>query len=462
MNLLLALAAAHASPISAPATIGAPDSGPATADPAAMHYNPAAIGASDGFDALADVQLSFIDVKFTPTRNDGVDPNTGEKYIPAEAHAIVPVGLLGVTWKPVKWGAIGVAAVDSFVGGGDYSGQETDPPPYTGAQRYAGVTSKVITLSVIPGIALTPVDGFHVGGGFAYVYDNVTILKVSDPLGNEGLGFTGTPYEYDVVLDASGTGSHTMWNAGIFVDRWKFLQVGASYTSGGQFNAEGKAEVTAPDALAEGEGSVTIPGDFTFSMPLPAVLRAGAVSEINDKLKVGATIEYYMWKDCCGGSSGDAYITLNSEDGDPIGPEDGLSIEVANEINSPRRLWDSMVISANGGYWIIPSVWVGGRLGYKQYAVPDYAVSATNLDFDAYGVSLAARYRFAEKFSIGVAYTKNFLVDRTITNSAWDADPESDDYVDDRFTTELPYNASSNGTYSAQSNIVGVRLQLDL
>ncbi len=461
MTLIFA-SLATASPISAPATIGAPDSGPATVDPAAMHYNPAAIGGSQGVDALADVQLSFIDVTFTPSRNDGIDPNTGETYVPAQAHALVPVGLLGVTWKPVKWGAVGVAAVDSFVGGGDYSGQETDPDTYTGAQRYAGITSKVITLSVIPGIAITPVDGFHVGGGFAYVYDNVTIVKASDPLGTEGLGFAGNPYELDVILDANGTGNHTMWNAGIFVDRWKFLQVGASYSSGGDLAVEGEATVTAPDALAEGSGAVTIPGKFTFAMPLPEVFRVGVTSQVNEKLKLGATLEYYAWKSCCGGASGDANITLTSEDGDPIGPEDGLSIEVSDTIKSPRRLWDSMVISANGGYWVIPTVWVGGRLGYKQYAVPDYAVSATNLDFDAYGVSIAARYRIAKKFSVGLAYTKNFLVSREVTNSAWNAAEDSDDYVDDRFTTELPYNASGNGTYEAQSNILGVRLHLDL
>lgn len=458
------VATTFASPISAPAVIATPDSGPATPDPAAVHYNPAAIGATEGVDIMVDLQLSMIDVYYDATRNDGIDPNTGEAYELAEAHVVVPVGLVGVTWKPIKWVAFGLAATDSYVGGGDYSGTETEGEHYTGSQRYAGIKTQLITLSLMPAVAITPIDGVHVGGTFAYVYDKISLLKASDPLGGEGYDFIGqTPYANDVVLSLEGSGGHTSWSAGIFVDRWKYFQVGVAFSDAGTFSTAGAAELTAPDFLATGEGDLTVPADFTFDMPLPQVLRVGAASQVNEKLRVGAAMEYRMWYDCCGTPDGDAVITLVSEDGDALGPEDGLSIEVDDTIYSPRRLWNNIDVTANGGYWITPEIWVGAKGGYKQYAVPDFAVNATNLDFEVIGATLAARYRFAKKYTVGLAYTKNFLTPRTITTSAWDVrDEEDPDYVDDRFTTEAPYNTGSNGTYTGDSNVFGLRLQADL
>lgn len=466
MLLLPAFAGvALASPIVAPATIGTPDSGPATANPAAIHYNPAAIGGTEGVDVLVDLQASKIDVEVTATRNDGIDPNTGEPYGVSEAHVVVPVGLVGVTWKPLKWLAGGFAVTDSYVGGGDYTASETDPPPYTGHQRYAGIKTQIITLAMMPAVAITPIDGLHVGGGVSYVYDKVSIMKASDPLGSEGYDFIGQAgYANDVLLSADASGGHVTWNAGVYFDKLRWLQVGVSYAAAGKIATEGTVDVTAPDFLATGSGDVTIPGQFAFDMPLPPVIRAGVASDLlDDKLRLGATFEYFMWNACCGGPEGDARIVVLSEDGDAIGAEDGLSISVAEESWSPRRLWNSATVGLQGGYWITDSVWAGTRLGYKQYAVPNYAVSATNLDYDAYGATLAARYRLKKKLTMGLSYTKNFLTPREITNSAWDVRDEEDaNYVDERFSTANPYSASANGTYSAQSNIFGLTVGVDL
>lgn len=458
------VASALASPISAPAVIATPDSGPATPDPAAIHYNPAAIGATEGVDIMIDVQLSKIDVTYAASRNDGIDPNTSEPYELAEAHVLVPVGLIGATWKPLKWAAFGFAATDSYVGGGDYSGTEVEGEHYKGSQRYAGIKTQIITLSLLPAVAITPIKGVHIGGTVGYMYDKISLLKASDPLGGEGYDFIGgASYANDVILSAEAEGGHLTWSAGVFVDRWKYFQVGVSFSDAGMFTTSGEAEVTAPDFLAAGEGDLTVPASFTFDMPLPQVLRVAAASQINDKLRVGAGVEYRMWYDCCGGKDGDAIITLVSEDGDALGPEDGLSIEVDDTIYSPRRLWNNLDITANGGYWITPEIWVGAKGGYKQYAVPDFAVSATNLDFEVVGMTLAARYRFAKKYTVGLAYTKNFLTPRTITNSGWDVrDEEDPDYIDERFSTEAPYGASGNGTYTGESNVFGLRLSADL
>ena len=67
-----------------------------------------------------------------------------------------------------------------------------------------------------------------------------------------------------------------------------------------------------------------------------------------------------------------------------------------------------------GGYQATEAWWVGGRVQYNQNGVPDYAVSATNLDFENTGVMIGSRYRFpmGQKdggLTVGVSYSKFFL-----------------------------------------------------
>ena len=102
-------------------------------------------------------------------------------------------------------------------------------------------------------------------------------------------------------------------------------------------------------------------------------------------------------------------------------------------------------------------LWLGLRLGYNQGAVPSYALSATNLDFDNAGAVIAARNRI-KKLELGLTYEKFFLFERTVTDSAWAAAADSPDYVDERFSpVEPPFQGSANGTYSGQVDIFGIR-----
>jgi len=89
--------------------------------------------------------------------------------------------------------------------------------------------------------------------------------------------------------------------------------------------------------------------------------------------------------------------------------------------------------------------------------VPDYAVSPSNLDFQNVGFSLGGRFRPVEKMSIGLAYTKYFLITREITDSAWDLRNG-----DTRFSPELPYKAGTNGTYKGNVDTLGVRFAFAL
>ncbi|MCB9777654.1 MAG: outer membrane protein transport protein [Alphaproteobacteria bacterium] len=466
--LLLSLLSgpAHAGSISTAGVTAGPDGGAATANVAAIAYNPGALAAVDGFQAMIDGQASFVRIETTTTRNGGIDPNTGQAYLPAQATAVVPNGLVGLSYQVIPDRlTVGFAAYDPFVGGGDYSGSEKGTvPPYTGHQRYHIIDTAIITLALEPAVAVTIVDGLHVGAGAGWMIDTISVKQASDPLGTEGILASELdqsppdhPYALDTLLQGKASGGHFIWNAGVFVDKWRYLKVGASFSAPGRFTSKGDGSVTVPEDLSTVAGGVTVPAKVSVEFPLPAIARLYVDSQITDKVNIGAGVDYQMWNLCCGEQDGDITIGLTNEAGGAIGPDDGVTIEIDTVQYSPRRLWNSMNISQLGGVQVNDDLWTGWRLMYNQNAVPDYAVSPSNLDFQNVGFSLGSRYRFAEKFTVGLSYTKYFLFTRTITDSAWDRRDGNE-----RFSPELPYKASTNGTYSGNVDTVGLRLGLKL
>ena len=467
---------AAAGSISAPGFLAGPDSTAATPNPAAPHYNPAALGGTNGVRTMMDVQTAFIRVNATTTRNGGIDPNTGQKYLPSEASVMVPVALLGVSWKPIDQLAFGFSVSDTFVGGGDYTAAEPDQDkPYVGHQRYAGVQTAIIQLHMVPAVAVTPIEGLHFGGGLKIIYNSISALQAADPLHTEGVhpddiggdpAARTRPYEGDTYLEGSATGMTLGWNAGVYFDKFEKARVGISYTRNGTFSAEGEGKVTVPDYLSQTGAQTEVDALMTFDQPMPDILQFWVNSDLTDRLTLGAGMEYQMWNACCGGPAdtlnpqgtegGDLRIGVTDANGNPIGPETtDLTISVAEEQWSPRRLWNSGNYAINGGYKVSDLIWVGARAQYSQNAVPDYAVSATNLDYESIGGQGAIRFRFGKdrKFTAGVSYAKFFTFDRTITNSVWDIGNG-----DPRFSPETPYKANTNGTFSSKVDIAGVRL----
>ena len=457
----------HAASIAAPGIIGGPDAGAATASPIAAHYNPAALGAVTAPQVLLDAQVAAIRIDATATRNDGLDPMTCDEvpgpdpstwtgcddYADAKARVQVPVFIAGVALPvlPDRL-AVGFAATDVFVGGGDYrAGEPDDEPPFVGHQRYFGVNTQVITVSLIPAAALTVIDGLHVGAGLRYTIDMLAATQASN-VGLEGRG----PLGPDLVLDADALGSHVGWNVGVFFDRVELAQVGISFAHNGKFQSDGDGTLTVPEGpLSTEPGDTVIDASVTTEMPLPDVVYAAVASKISDDLTLGAGLEWQMWGACCSDPEGDLAIGITDTNGDQITLG---SVSVATEQYSPRRLRNTMDLNVNAGYAVSDPLWLGLRLGYNQSAVPDPAVSATNLDFENAGVVLGARYK-VKALELGLTYQKFLLFERDVTDSAWGAATDSDDYVDDRFApTAPPYQVSANGTYAGSIDIFGVRV----
>ena len=463
--LLLAFSpAAQAASIAAPAVMAGPDGGAATPGVAAVYWNPAALGATEGFSLLLDAQAAIIDITATATRNGGTDPNTGEDFAPLNANVIVPVGLLGASWKVIPDRlAFGLAVYDPFVGGGKYL-EDDGSPDYEAHGRYHGISVELLTIAITPAVAVTVVDGLYVGAGGSYVIDHVKALQAADPLGTEGiapeqLGQTPPedPYAYDVYLDAEATGGHFAWNAGVFFDKIPQAQIGLSYSSGATFHATGDAKVEVPAALSTTSEAATLPGNVEFTIKLPPIARLYLNSQLSEWLMIGAGVDYEMWNVCCGTAEGDVHIQVTNGDGEAIGPADGVTIEIAKDQYNPSRVWNAASVSLYDGYQATDALWLGARAGYNQYATPDFSVNPVNLDFENVGVQAAARYRLGGALTLGLSYSHFFLFTREVTDSAWNLQDGNE-----RFSPALPYKTSANGTYSGTADTIGLRVGVDL
>ncbi len=288
---------AYAAAVTAPGVIGGPDAGAATASPIAPHYNPAALGGVTKPQVLFDAQVAAIRLNVTATRNDGLDPAscdtvtgtdpadwTGcEPYDDAKAKVLVPVAIAGVAFPLIPDRlVVGFAATDAFVGGGDYRAAEPDDElPFVGHQRYFGVNTQIVTVSLIPAAAVTVVDGLHAGAGLRYTIDMIAATQASN-LGLEGRG----PLGPDPLLDAHTLGSHVGWNVGLFFDRVKQAQLGLSYAHNGTFESEGDGTVTVPEGplSLSPESDTTLDARVSVELPLADVVYAAIASQVTPDL----------------------------------------------------------------------------------------------------------------------------------------------------------------------------------
>ncbi|MFT4976072.1 MAG: long-subunit fatty acid transport protein [Myxococcota bacterium] len=451
MLTVLLSAAAWAGSISAPGIHAGPDASAATPGAHAVVYNPAALSAQPVRELLVDTQLAWVRAELTTTRNDGIDPNTDAPYAPAQASVASAVGYVAIA-APLIPGRLGggLSVHNPFTGGASYLKNEPDPDSvFTGHQRYHGVRSILASLAVTGALGARVGEGVHLGLSGAWYIDYATILRAARVTGDEG----APDYSNDVILSGSAVGGHPGASAGIYVDRWPRLRLGASVQWSGTFRAQGgSGEVSVPGSFTDSGQREVLPLGFGITFPLAPVVRLHASAPIGEG-EVGVGWENQLWNLCCGDADGDIVASIASADGDALGAEDGLALEISETIYSPRRLWNANTVFVQGSRPL--NDWhLSGQARYNQFAVPDYAVSASNLDFDTIILQLAGRREVREGLSLGLSYSRIFLLSRTITDSAWNLGDGNA-----RFSPAAPATTSGVGTYQASADLLGVQLR---
>ena len=451
---------------------GGPLAGPAWSNTASIGLNPAAMPAQSGPAFI--LEGSFLQERFSiqTTRNGGIDPNSLEEEIPYAKSSSVqwsPGGYAGLVWPLLSERLVlGLAIQTPWQTQMDFR-EDPESSGLNVPARYGAIAFTSSSLQFLPAIAVRAIKGVHVGSSLGLSQDKMSLLQTLDPLGSEGLGpgpdSPGfyVPYSNDVRSEGQMTGWHLEGTFGIWVDRIPFVQLGASYTHRAPMRIEGTGSLEFPELM----GGVTVPTRVGLTMNLAPELRIGLATQPD--LPVQASISWGMefWGTCCGDREGDGTTTVLDENGNIIGPDHGVIVEIAEEVYLPRRLENSMNLRAGMEYRILPIWSMGAHAGLRTRSVPDFAVNALNQDFDTRELGLHTGIQIGDSARLGLSYTQHFSTPRSVTNSAWDvriisASDVSEDYVDERFSPQLPYTASGNGDYSHSSQILAMRLEFQL
>ena len=442
-------------------------SGPAWASPASTLSNPAALPWTGPPQVLVEGDLRRDWRSVETHRHNGIDSNTQRPYELATSEQWLSGGFLGFTW-PVAQDrlVLGLSLASPQQLRLDYR-DDPDGDCMDTPTRYAVVAWESDSLILSPAMSVRVIDGIHLGGSLHISRDQMSVVQAWDPLGTEGMGPGNeqpgfvVPYSNDVVLEASMSGLHMEWTGGLWIHRLPFVRLGASYTHRQPMELAGSGTAAFPP-MAGGE---TVDSVMSLSRPLASELSLGLSSEADRRLRGSVSWVLERWEACCESKDSDVLLTMNAAEGGPIGPDQGIIVEVSEEFYQPQRLKDSMYFSAGVVGSVVPRLDLGLHASWQTPAIEDFALNALQQDYETLDLGLHSSVRLREGLHLGLSYVHRRAQSRTIENSAWDvrsitAEDLLEDYVDERFSPQLPYVAGANGEYAHQSQLVSLRLEL--
>jgi hypothetical protein len=436
--------------------VGNPSSGVANPTASGVLSNPALLGQIQGFEVFTEGALILQKMETTPTRNEGIDPNTDAAYRPSQTSQTRPIGQGAITGKTGQWGW-GFFVRTPIQKGANFEEITPGSAP-TSHQRYAVLQAEIQSIDFGVASGIQVLDWLSIGFSPHFSLDRFSVTNSWDTMGLEGLGpnleEAGklSPYTGDALFDYDGQGHHWGASVGLFSDPLSWLSMGASWEFNAKAQTTGEGELTLP-ALIGGE---IIEFKGSSLMPLSSILRGGLHFQPNPRMEIAVETKIELWKSCCSKRADDALLEMTNDKGEALGPENGASVSLDKEYYIPQRLQNAPGFSI-GALWKSAQnkLSIGGQGTWERNAVPDFAVNALNIDFEAFGAGGFVGLR-RKSLSIGLRADVKKSIAREITNSAWDVrlvalTDDRTNYVDERFSPSYPYTASSNGRYEGLS-----------
>jgi long-chain fatty acid transport protein len=137
-----------------------------------------------------------------------------------------------------------------------------------------------------PTVSYKITESLGIGAGFVYARGDVELHKA--------LPLTGTDGE-DGQATITGSTANYGFNAGVYFQPSEKLSLGLTYRSKIEMNIDdGDVEFDVPTSL-----STYFPenNSYSTSLPLPASINFGLSYQVNEKIKVGADVNYVFWED---------------------------------------------------------------------------------------------------------------------------------------------------------------------
>jgi long-chain fatty acid transport protein len=444
---LLSARPAQAQALTAP-MVGTSLSGPVTADPAAVHWNPALLTHLEKPTVLASGGLILGDVRYRrerraiyqredsfafkePLSPAQIDPGKSGTAAEARATPFAPSGsLFGAMPLGKGWSAgLGVyapyAAILAFEPGG--------------AQRWALERATIATLYVTPSVAYRVSERLSVGLGASYILGVAELEKVQDfaalddvggalgrppinqsndfgasaPPSVRELGVMARPIKLKQAIAHGFT-----FNAGLAARLTPATLLGLSYQHSAPLNFNGTFSIDmnndffTRDLASQGLAyKPRVEGDATLSFTLPRTLLAGLRHELSPRVAVGLTGTYAWWSQV---ESFDVVVRS------PDLAQPRLGLPDTSTIQLPRRWKNTVGVDLFGQVQVIPStrVWLLG--GYRSSASPDATIDAASPDGDRIVAAIGTGTAVTERTTLLLDFKMQTILPRTVVGSDLD------------------------------------------
>ena len=441
---------------------------PASPNPFAVYFNPAAMGGTQGTNLTLDVAPILRFVEYTrgadalgnPTL---ADPNNrspeAERYRQANTGKasltnVLALGFLGLTTDlglktPLRFG---YAAYVPFGGLAQWD-KRTDPiasdplapGAQDGVQRWHNINGKILSIYNTLAMSYT-VEPLRLSFGAnvslaLHEIDTVRARNIPDN-GDEIQAFDGRFNEGRTRLVAHG------FNVGAaFGVYWepladRSIKLGVSYTSSPGF---GRMRLDGDLTAQAGSNPETAePSKVQLLQTYPDIVRFGGGWRLSKHWELRSDFEVVRW------SMFDRQCVVAPGAECNINPDGSSPNAVDIVLNIPRNFKDSFGARIGGAYFVNPDLELFGSVAGTTSAIPPARMDASAIDANRLYVSAGARYVFSEHFALaGSANWIHFFQVDTKGTARTDRllNPSRSPSANGVYTSEI-FVLNLNGTYT--------------
>ena len=357
----------------------------AAGDASALFFNPAAMGALKGSEAVGVLS--------------GIFPNSEGNNLRGTRAAALGGSVISGTGNP---GDVGVDAVVP-AGYGVYAltpdiklglavtapwGLSTDyPESWTG--RYHGIHSSLRTFNFQPTISYQVMPALTVAGGLQIQYAKSRLSQAID-FGSalRAQGVPVAPGSRDGIGEVKGDDWGFGFTAGVLYEPVKGTRVGLSYRSAvtHELDGDGKFEgVPAVPALRASFAETGVKAQFTT----PDIVALGAYHELNSQWAVMADVQWTNWS---------RFQELRIRYDNPL----------RGDTVTDEHWKDSWFFALGTAYKWNEKLTLRAGVAYDQSPVPDRYRTPRIPDADRYWLSLGAGYQVTENIRTDIGYSHIF------------------------------------------------------
>jgi long-subunit fatty acid transport protein len=464
IGLTLSLALLWLAPASAAANVaGTLFSGPTSADPAALYWNPAAMTLLGGSQIMLSGSISSLRLSYardTPSAFDNLPLARADTHIPAPRATLGAVTSFGLEnrrsrVRDLRFGlGLSFPMVDGASWGLTYGGRES-------STRHYALQGKQVVFMIHAAVAYRVFRWLSLAVGADLVglwlsQDVMTDFGARiNQLSCEALGGSGCQLDvplrrenpaYDGLTTVNGTGVSAGFAAGLLIEPLRWLRLGVGLHTGG-FDVSVPVDITvevpriAADYIRTTFPSVRLPeveaqGTVVFHTPMIVTAGVG----VDPLPGLGLAVDF-QWMNTS--ASATMFATISRTNTGLVGDQ---------VLVSQKR--DKVLVALRGSYRVIPALNLGLRLEYDANSRPGEFTTPVSLDYHKFSFHLGASWRVTRWLILDVEYAHFFLLDRTVRVSRFA--PNAFPTTPEEESLDRP---SPTGTYSGGADLFGLGMR---